>query len=314
MTTPKPPVLLHFGSPPRGARWAQILPAHVPGIEVRQWPDGGDLAQVDYLAAWTLPEDIFARVPNARFVMSVGAGVDQLDISRIPPHLPLLRTVDRTMAQDMNAFVAAHVLALHRDLYDYRESAAQREWQPRADIPAAQRRVGVMGLGHLGKSVLLALAPFGFALSGWASSQHAIEGVTCFSGPDGLPGFLGDLDILICLLPLTEETRSVLGRTLFDALPRGASIINVGRGPHLVEEDLLAALESGQIGRAILDVFNVEPLPADSPLWAHPRIEITPHIACSSHPEASALCVAAAINADLQGLPLPDRVDRSRSY
>jgi glyoxylate/hydroxypyruvate reductase A len=301
--TMTPPVFLHVGSPERGRIWAERLPQMIPGLEVRQWPDVGDPGEIGYVGAWTLPEGLLDGLPNLRFLLSVGAGVDQLDLSVVPDGLPVLRMIDPALAEGMTEYVAAGVLSLHRDLHHYRAAAARGEWTHRPQVRAADRRVGVLGMGRLGQSALTALAPFGFRLSGWARSRHAMPGVDCFAGQEELAAFLSDLDILVCLLPLTPETRGILNADLFGALPRGAAIINAGRGAHLVEGDLLAALEAGQIGAAILDVFENEPLPADHPFWRHPAIEVTPHIASATLPASSAMVVAEAIRADLAGAP-----------
>jgi glyoxylate/hydroxypyruvate reductase len=309
-----PPVFLHVGTPERGHVWAQVLAREIPGLTVRQWPDVGDPAQIGYVGAWTLPEGVLEGLPNLRFLISVGAGVDQLDLGAVPAGLPVLRMIDPALAEGMREYVAAGVLGLHRDLHHYRAAARQGAWAPRKQVPAAERRVGVLGLGRLGQAALAALAPFGFHLSGWARSRHDLPGVTCFAGAQELGAFLRTVDILVCLLPLTPETRGILNADLFRALPRGAAILNAGRGGHLVESDLLAALEEGQISAAILDVFEHEPLGADHPFWRHPAIEVTPHIASATLPATSALVVAEAIRADLEGRPLPGLVDPATQY
>lgn len=308
------PVFLHVGTPERGRIWGQHLAAAIPGMETRQWPDVGDPAQIGYVGAWTLPEGLLDGLPNLRFLLSVGAGVDQLDLSVVPEGLPVLRMVDPALAEGMTEYVTAGVLSLHRDLHHYRAAARQGEWTHRPQVRAADRRVGVLGMGMLGQSALSALAPFGFRLSGWARSRHDLPGVDCFAGQEELRAFLRDLDILVCLLPLTPETRGILNADLFSALPRGASILNAGRGGHLVEADLLAALDAGQIDAAILDVFETEPLPADHPFWRHPAIEVTPHIASATLPASSAKVVVEAVQADLAGHPLPGRIDPAAKY
>lgn len=308
------PVFLHIGTPERGRIWAERLTQDIPGIEVRQYPDAGDPARITHVGAWTLPEGLLDTFPNLRFLISVGAGVDQLDLSAVPAGVPVLRMVDPALAEGMSEYVAAGVLSLHRDLHHYRAAARQGAWTHRPQMRAADRRVGVLGLGMLGTSALAALAPFGFQLSGWARSRHDIPGVTCFAGQAELTTFLRDVDILVCLLPLTPDTRGILNADLFDALPRGAAIINAGRGGHLVEGDLLAALEDGRIGAAILDVFDHEPLPADHPFWRHPAVEVTPHIASATLPASSARVVVEAVRADLDGRPLPGLIDRATNY
>ena len=181
-------------------------------------------------------------------------------------------------------------------------------------IPAGSRRIGIMGLGVLGQAVLEALGRFGFSLAGWSRSVHTVPGVACHAGAAGLPAFLAGCDILVCLLPLTPQTRGILNAGLFNELPRGAAVVNVGRGPHLVADDLLAALEQGQISAAVVDVTDPEPPPPQHPFWSHPRIWLTPHIASTVQPESGADAVIANIRRHLRGEAPIGLVDRARGY
>ncbi|HYI82632.1 MAG TPA: NAD(P)-dependent oxidoreductase, partial [Acetobacteraceae bacterium] len=187
-------------------------------------------------------------------------------------------------------------------------------WEEIPVRPASTRRVGVMGLGVLGRAVLERLSPFGFALSGWSRSARSVPGVECHAGAEALPGFLSGCGILVCLLPLTPETRCILDRRLFDALPRGAGLVNVGRGPHLVADDLLAALDDGQLSAALLDVAEPEPLPPEHPFWRHPRIWLTPHIASQTQPETAVEAVIANLRRHAAGDALVGTVDLGRGY
>jgi glyoxylate/hydroxypyruvate reductase A len=187
-------------------------------------------------------------------------------------------------------------------------------WSPRRRVAAADRHVGVMGMGMLGSAALERLAGFGFALSGWSRSPKDVPGVHCHASMAALPAFLAGLDILICLLPLTPETRGLLAAPVFRALPAGAALINAGRGGHLIASDLLAALDEDHLSAAILDVTDPEPLPADHRFWHHPRILLTPHVASSTDPASAARFVADAILRDRAGMPLPGLVDRSAGY
>jgi glyoxylate/hydroxypyruvate reductase A len=180
--------------------------------------------------------------------------------------------------------------------------------------PAASRRVGVLGLGVLGRAVLERLSAFGFSCAGWSRSPQQIEGVETYAGQEQLPAFLARTDILICLLPLTDSTRGILSRPLFDLLPRGAALINVGRGGHLGQADLLRALADGQLGQAILDVCEPEPLPPGHPFWTHPRVTLTPHIASMTQPETAVETVIGNIRHHREGLPMIGLVDRARGY
>ena len=298
----------------RGAEWARFFAARAPELPFRLWPDVGDPARVRYLAAWMPPENIAATFPNLELVFSVGAGVDQFDVSRLPPHIPLIRMLEPGIAESMVEYVTMAVLALHRDLVHFVAQQRQQTWREIQSTQAAKRRVGVMGLGLLGQAVLERLKAFGFPLAGWNRSPRTIKDVSCYAGGPALSDFLVRTDILVCLLPLTSETRGILNRSLFAALPRGAQLVNVGRGGHLVEADLIEALDHGVLSAAVLDVAEHEPLPAGHPFWSHPRILLTPHIASMTAPEAAVEFVLETIARHRRGEALPGRVDRERGY
>jgi len=298
----------------RGAEWATFFAERAPHLPFRLWPDIGDPAEVRYLVAWVPPDDIAATFPNLELVFSVGAGSFQLKATKLPPHIPLVRMLEPGIAETMVEYVTMAVLALHRDLLDFISQQKQQVWREIRITPAKRRRVGVMGLGQLGQAVLERLEAFGFPRLGWNRSPREIEGVTCYAGIDTLPDFLAQTDILVCLLPLTGETRGILNADLFARLPRGASLVNVGRGPHLVEADVLAALDSGVLSGAVLDVTDPEPLPAGHPFWSHPRILLTPHNASMTTPDTAVDYVLDVIARHRRGEDLPGLVDRSRGY
>jgi glyoxylate/hydroxypyruvate reductase A len=305
---------LYKANATRGMEWARLFAARAPELPFRLWPDIGDPAQVRYLAVWAPPENIAATFRNLELVFSVGAGVDQFDFTQLPPHVPLIRMLEPGIAEGMVEYVTMAVLALHRDLLHFIDQQRQQTWREIRITPAAKRRVGVMGLGLLGQAVLERLKMFGFPLAGWNRSLRTIEGVSCYAGRETLPDFLAQTDILVCLLPLTDETRGILNRGLFEALPRGARLINVGRGGHLVEADLIDALERGVLSAAVLDVAGQEPLPAGHPFWSHPHILVTPHIASMTTPETAVDFVLETIGRHRRGETLPGRVDRERGY
>ena len=298
----------------RGAEWATFFAERAPHLPFRLWPDIGDPAEVRYLVAWVPPDDIAATFPNLELVFSVGAGVDQFDATKLPPHIPLVRMLEPGIAETMVEYVTMAVLALHRDLLHFISQQKQQVWREIRITPAKRRRVGVMGLGQLGQAVLERLEAFGFPRLGWNRSPREIKGVTCYAGIDSLPDFLAQTDILVCLLPLTDETRGILNADLFARLPRGACLVNVGRGPHLVEADVLAALDSGVLSGAVLDVTDPEPLPAGHPFWSHPRILLTPHNASMTTPDTAVDYVLDVIARHRRGEDLPGLVDRSRGY
>jgi glyoxylate/hydroxypyruvate reductase A len=247
--------------------------------------------------------------------LSLGAGIDQLDLSVLPRSVPLARLKDPELTKAMRQYCQLAVLRYHRDFHLYeRFSQAGGPWRFRLPKPTSATRVGVLGLGELGGAVARDLVDLGFRVSGWTRNEKRIPGVQCFSGPNRLFDIAGQSDILINLLPLTADTDSILDRRLFEVMPMGSYLINVGRGRHLVEADLLAALESGQIGGATLDVFRNEPLPADHPFWRNPRVLITPHVATAANPQTAALQVVENIHRAMRGDTLVNQVDLSRGY
>lgn len=302
--------LLYLSDPGRGAVLRAALARALPDLafHIGQAPDP---AAVRYLVTWEAPADLAATYPNLRMIISVGAGVDQFDLARLPAQIRVVRMLDPGIAEQMQEYVTLATLALHRDLPMYLGRQRQGLWQTSANRPAALRRVGVMGLGQLGQAALAALRPFGFPLAGWSRSPQAIAGVTCFTD---LPAFLARTDLLICLLPLTEATTGLLNADLFARLPEGAQLVHAGRGRQLDTQALLAALDSGHLAGAMLDVTDPEPLPADHPLWYHPRVIVTPHIACQTRPESAAAHVEAVLRADRAGAAIPGLVDRTKGY
>lgn len=304
---------LYKSEPGRGAIWQRMFAEHLPDLPFRIWPDVGNKTDITYIGAWTLPTDL-QDYTELQVLFSVAAGVDQLDIGQIPDHVPLVRMLEPGLTAGMVEYVAMAVLALHRGMPVYLDRQRQQIWKSGPSRRPRGSRVGVMGLGVLGCAVLSALAPFGFPLRGWSRSRREVAGVECFAGVEALPAFLGGCDILICLLPLTPETEGILNASLFAALPADAGLINVGRGGHLVEADLIAALDTHHLSAAVLDVFETEPLPAENPLWSHPQIWLTPHVASMTQPEGGAEAVIANIRAHRRGEPMTGLVERHRGY
>jgi glyoxylate/hydroxypyruvate reductase len=305
---------LYKGHPGRGVLWARFFAARAPDLPFRIWPDIGDPDAVRYLAVWKPPDDIAATFRNLELLFSVGAGVDQFDLMQLPPQIPLIRMIDPGIRESMIEYATMAVLALHRDLVDFIAQQRDQVWREIQIVSASSRRVGVMGLGLLGQAVLERLKVFGFPLAGWNRSPRSITDVTCYAGERALPEFLAQTDILVCLLPLTAETRGILNRDLFARLPRGAKLVNVGRGGHLVADDLIDALDRGVLSAAVLDVAEPEPLPAGHPFWGHPRILLTPHNASMTIPESAVDYVLETIARHRRGETLPGLVDRERGY
>ncbi|AMS18064.1 glyoxylate/hydroxypyruvate reductase A [Pseudomonas chlororaphis] len=305
--------LLYKADPVRGEHWRALFAEQAPDIQWRAWPDLGNPEEIRYLAAWQAPDDL-SLLPNLEVLFALSAGVDQLDLARLPPDLPVVRLLDPGITRGMCEYASFAVLSLHRDMLRYRQQQLARCWQAHLLQPAAQRRVGVMGLGQQAQQILATLRPLGFALSGWARSTHRIDGVQCFAGNQQLPAFLSQCDILLCVLPLTEQTQGILDRELFRQLPRGAALINMGRGGHLEEQDLLDALASGQLSGAVLDVLQQEPAPAEHPFWDHPQILLTPHIAAMTQPQSAFAVLLDNIRRHQRGEPMLGQIDRTQGY
>lgn len=305
---------LYKADPVRGQEWAELFASKAPGIPFRIWPDTGDPLRVRYLAAWKPPDAIQERFPNLEVLFSTGAGIDQFDLSALPADLPVVRMAEPGIVAGMVEYVTMAVLALHRDLPVYLAQQGRRDWRVARVFPASRRRVSVLGLGMLGRAVLDQLRILGFQLAGWSRSRHKVEGVTCYAGAEELPAMLAVTDILVCLLPLTEATRGILDSKLFALLPAGASLVHVGRGPHLDHGALLDALESGHLSGAVLDVTDPEPLPRDHPFWSHPKILVTPHIASMTQSETAVELVLENIRRHRAGQRLIGLVDRARGY
>jgi glyoxylate/hydroxypyruvate reductase A len=294
--------------------WRRELLARRPDLDVRIWPETGDPAQVTMALVWLPPPGMLAGLPNLGLILSLGAGVDAMLRDTTLPDLPLCRMIDPALTRSMSEFVLLHVLKYHRQLDLYALQQRRGEWSFYLALPASERRVGIMGLGVLGEDAGRLLARHGLKVSGWSRTSKTIEGIASFAGEKELDAFLGELDILVCLLPLTAETDSILGTKLFARLPRGARLINVARGQHLVEQDLIDALDTGQLAHATLDVMRTEPLPPEHPFWRHPRIDLTPHVASYSLPESGVEIVIENIRRFGAGEPLLHVVDRGRGY
>lgn len=294
--------------------WRRELLARRPGLDVRVWPEVGDPASVDAALVWLPPPGLLAGLPNLRAVLSLAAGVDAMLLDPTLPDLPLCRMIEPGLTRGMAEFVLLQALKYHRDLDTYAAQQRQALWRLHLPRDAGERRVGVMGLGVLGTEAAGTLARHGFRTLGWSRTPKPLDGVETFAGREGLDLFLAGLDVLVCLLPLTPETEGILGRDLFGRLPRGARLVNVARGRHLVERDLIDALDTGHLAHATLDVQREEPLPPDHPFWRHPRIDLTPHTASYSLPSSGAELVLENLRRLDAGEALLHVVDLGRGY
>lgn len=298
----------------RGPAWQRLFAKLAPEVDFRVWPDAGNLDEIEYLIAWQVPPDFIAALPRLKVLFSSGAGVDHIDTAAIPSHISIVRMVEPGIINGMLEYVSMSVLALHRHLFEYQEFQRQGLWQPIEVYPPSTCSVGVMGLGVLGQAVLERLGVFGFKRLGWNRSPRSLPGVRCFDGDGMLNEFLGQCDILICLLPLTDATRGILNTRLFAALPAGSALLHVGRGGHLDQAALLHALDSGHLKRAVLDVCDPEPLPSEHPLWQHPRVVLTPHVASMTQPETAVPVLIENLRRHQRGEALLDEINRSTGY
>ncbi|MGL5446015.1 MAG: 2-hydroxyacid dehydrogenase [Rhabdaerophilum sp.] len=278
-----------------------------------------DPAAIHYAAVWRPKPGLLARLPNLKAIFNLGAGVDALLADETLPDVPLCRIVNPDLTARMTEYVVLNCLMHLRQVEAYRLLQRQACWKPIHQPSAREVRVGIMGMGVLGKDAAEVLMRLGFPVAGWSRKRADVPGVEAFAGEAELPSFLARTDILVVLLPLTPETRGVLNRDLFTKLARdgvlgGPVIINAGRGGLQVEADILAALDDGTLKAASLDVFEAEPLPVSSPLWAHPNVIITPHVAADSTPEALVSVVLGNIELFESEGRLRDKVDRHTGY
>jgi len=295
--------------------WLDHMQGLLPEIECRAWDEPGDPAEIDYAIVWRPSPGGLKRFPNLKCIVSMGTGIDHVtDDPELPRHVPIIRTRSFDLTQRMREYVTLHVLRIHRRLPEIEAAQPLREWRQLINPPAYQRKVGVMGLGNLGADCARTLKAVGFDVAGWARRPKSIEGIACFAGDAQRRAFLERSEILVCLLPLTPETRGILNAELFRTLPAGASIINCARGGHLVDRDLLDALDSGHLAYATLDVFHQEPLPAEHPFWDHPRVLVTPHVASLIDPVAGGRAIADNLRRFIAGEPVPDLVDPDQGY
>ncbi|MEX5769035.1 glyoxylate/hydroxypyruvate reductase GhrA [Serratia nematodiphila] len=299
--------------------WLTGIKQRLPQAEIREW-QRGDERPADYALVWRPPHEMLANRRDLKAVFALGAGVDAiLDQERkhpgtLPAGVPLLRLEDTGMAQQMQEYALSYVLRYFRRFDEYQALQQRQEWQPLDPHSLDDFTIGILGAGVLGQSVARKLTEFGFSVRCWSRSAKQIDGVQSFAGEAQRGAFLDGVKLLINLLPNTPETVGILNRELFAQLRPGAYLINIARGAHLVEADLLSALEQGQLAAATLDVFAREPLPQDHPFWRHPRVTITPHIAAITLPQQAMDQIAANIRALEAGHAPAGVVDRQRGY
>ncbi len=310
--------ILFFSPADNADQWRQSLSRLLPELDFRVWPgEIGDPADIEYAVVWNPEPGSLKALPNLKGVFCLGAGIDFiLAHADLPAGVPIVRLVDRGLTQGMCEYVVHWVLHFHRGFQRLGDFQRRRHWAwEELDYPEARhRRVGILGLGELGRDAAAKLVGLDFAVAGWSRRPKEVSGVESFHGEDGLVPFLQRTEIVVCLLPLTPATEGIMDARLFAALPEGAFVLNPGRGGHVVDAELIAALDSGHLAGAVLDVFRTEPLPADDPLWGHPKVIVTPHVASLTMHDSASAEVAANIRRMINGEDLPTLVDPRQGY
>jgi glyoxylate/hydroxypyruvate reductase A len=309
------PRLLFLGPDQYAAPWSAAFAEQAPEIAFEIYEPGQALSGIPYCLTWKAPPGLWPRMTDLKVLFSLAAGVDRLlgDPS-FPRDIPLVRMVEPELTRGMAEYVLWQCLYHHRRVWELEAAQSCGEWRPHTYPAPWDRTIGILGLGEIGAAAAAKLVEFGFKVRGWSRSPKSLSMVESFAGRDQLPAFLKETEILVCLLPLTPETQGILNADLFAHLPKGASLINAGRGGHLIEADLPPAMQSGRIGAATLDVFETEPLPEDHPFWTTERLYITPHNASDTDPRSAAWQIGKQIARYEAGEKLENIVDRQRGY
>ena len=285
-----------------------------PNLDIEIWPGINKAEQVQFAVAWQHPANLFEKFPNLKVISSLGAGVDHLlSDDTIPESIQFTRIVAPSLSGQMADYVLTAVLNIIRKTDQYTDQQRKAIWKPLSSIKKHDVTIGVMGLGEIGSEVAKMLVNNGFSVNGWSKSKKSVDGVACYA-KDELGSFLAKTNIAVCLLPLTPETNNILNLELFKGLKKPSFLINVARGDHLVEEDLIYALDTDQISHATLDVFSEEPLPESHPFWGREKITLTPHIASVTDPQESAELILENYKRMLSGMELLHKVNREAGY
>lgn len=286
-----------------------------PELDLRLWPHLGNKEDIQFALVWRHPLGLLAELPNLKCIASLGAGVDHLVVDpKLSPNVPIIRVMDPYMANDIVQYVLTYVLMHIKRADHWMENQKKQQWSKQPPFSFSEKTIGIMGLGFLGKKTAVALHHIGLNVIGWSNSAKHLPGIRDFVGKSQFTEFLSQTDILVCMVPLTRETKHILNKQTFGNLKKGAFLINLGRGDHLVEEDLLNALNEGQLCGACLDVFSEEPLPKTHPFWTHPLIRVTPHIASVTNPATVASQLLDNYQRLLAGENLLNRVDLEKGY
>jgi len=294
--------------------WLATFKQHMPDLEIRVWPDAGDMADIEYLAFMHPDFDALPAFPNLKAMFSRAAGVEDIVDHPKLPKAPLGKIEPPGGDPMMTEYVVMHVLRLHREMPEYLEAQKRKEWRRAPILRPEQRRVGFLGYGLMAKAPALVLKSLGFTVSAWVRSPRQGEDVPIFHGHDQLEKFLNQTDIAVCLLPLTKETEGIFCTRTFNMMPKGSMLINIGRGRHVVDKDLIAALDNGQLFHASLDALWPEPLPKESPLWTHPKVTVMPHVARRPTVNQLVTEIVANIKSVRAGGKLLEQIDLAKGY
>ncbi|HEY4168602.1 MAG TPA: glyoxylate/hydroxypyruvate reductase A [Reyranella sp.] len=299
-----------------GVAWRKVFTDAFGPLDFRTIGEGlGNTDDIEIALAWKPKPGLLRTFKNLKMIVSLGMGVDHLLADdQLPDGVPITRIMDEGLVGQMSEYAIFWALWHHRDIEKYAASQRARKWKPEEFVDSLHRPVGVMGLGSIGQDTAIKLAMLGFPTMGWSRTAKTLPGVETFHGRDSLPTFLARCSILVNVLPLTRETRGLLDKKLFAALPKGAFVINMGRGAQVIDDDLLAAIDSGHLAGAALDVFNTEPLPAEHPYWLHPKVHMTPHMAGYTNPRTASPGVIENIKRLRAGQPLINIVDPKSGY
>ena len=310
-----PDAIAYISRDTDGMLWKKTLEAALGPLDFRTLDQLGDKADIEVALAWKPPAGLIASFPNVKLIVSLGMGVDHLLADdKLPAGVPIVRIMDDGLVGQMSEYAIYWALRHHRDIDKYAASQRAKQWKVEDFVDTLHRRIGILGLGTIGQDTARKFAALGFPTAGWSRTQKSLPGIETFHGADGLGRLLARSDILVNVLPLTRDTKGLLDARLFAALPKGGYLINMARGGHVVDDDLLAALDSGHLSGAALDVFNTEPLPPEHRYWTHPKVHVTPHIAGATNPRTASPGVIENIKRLRTGKPLINTVDAKTGY
>ncbi len=296
-------------------QWKKRLHAHDPSLDLRLFGEHGCHENIEMALVWRPPHDFFEHFPKLRLIQSLGMGVDHIfECESTPDTVPIARIIDHNMGEQMANYILYGALHYQGQFAKYQQQQTRSLWQQNKARLPSDYTVGILGYGELGKTVATCLLHNGFNVRAWSNSEKNIPHIEHFYGQDQLASFLSSTDILVCLLPLTAQTTGILNYNCFKTLPKGAFLINAARGKHLIEKDLLQALEEQHLSGALLDVFNEEPLPSNHPFWQHDRIIVTPHISAQTNPKTASQQIVENYHRLQNNQPLLNLIDKTKGY